>query len=127
MFFRPMWELFFNLFDNALKHSGLDVVQIHVETDIKEDSTFVRVSNPLSGEIDINELRSKTKQLNSLSLDRKSDLSKLRLEGGSGVAKLHKIVRHEIGDNLGDYTIHFDVNEEEHFVASVQFNIGVEE
>lgn len=123
--FRPLWDLFFNLFDNAIKHSGLDRVELNVEATLREQDTYIRVANPLSSAIDVNELRKKVDQLNALSLDRKSDLSKLRLEGGSGIAKLHKIVRHEIGDNIRDYTIHFQINEVPEFVATLQFPVRI--
>ncbi len=124
-YFRPLWDLFFNLFDNAIKHSGLERVELKVEATLTDQDTYIQVANPLSSKIDVDELRKKVDQLNALSLDRKSDLSKLRLEGGSGIAKLHKIVRHEIGDNIRDYTIRFQISEVPEFVATLQFPVRI--
>lgn len=124
-YFRPLWDLFFNLFDNAIKHSGLERVELNVDATLTSRDTYIRVTNPLSTAIDVAELIKKVEQLNVLSLDRKSDLSKLRLEGGSGIAKLHKIVRHEIGDNIRDYTIHFQITERSEFLATLQFPVGI--
>ena len=106
--------------------SALDGVNIDIAIELNDRSTFIRVSNPLSDAIDLDLLVAKAEHLSTLSLERSSELSKLRIEGGSGVAKLHKIVRHEIGDDLGDYEIRFCVDEHRHFVASVRFNIGVQ-
>ncbi|VTS06146.1 hypothetical protein [Tuwongella immobilis] len=124
-YFRPLWDLLVILFDNASRHSGVDAVSIHLTAEFRADSTQIRCLNEMRENSDIGQLRAKAEQLNLLSLTNQSDLNKLREEGGSGTAKLHKIVRHELGRDRHDYRITFGVTAVNEFEVLITLQMGL--
>lgn len=115
--FRSLWDLFLILFNNASRHSGIDRVPIKLRTNFSDGKTNIVCSNAMRDGSDLSTLARKAEQLNRLSLENQSDLIKLREEGGSGTAKLHKIVRHELGSDRHEYRISFAVPSSEFQVS----------
>lgn len=125
VYFRSLWDLFFILFDNAIKHGGKDQTEIEIDVEVRDTTTRIVVTNPISDGHDPIDLADKIEQLNAMSLDKKSDLSKLRSEGGSGIAKLHKIVRFEIGEDSTNYSISLKIIEQTKFRVVVELGRGI--
>lgn len=124
-YFRPLWDLLVILFDNASRHSGVSSVAIRLRAEFKPEKTVIKCSNQTRKGFDLELLRAKAQQLNRLSLSNQSDLNKLRQEGGSGTAKLHKIVRHELGRDQHGYEIAFGVTEANEFEVLITLGAGL--
>jgi hypothetical protein len=122
-YFRALWDLLVILFDNACKHSGLSRVEIRLRAYFTSEVSLLTCTNNMSDKFPIT-LKDKVDELNRLTLENENDLSKLRQEGGSGIAKLHKIVRHDMGRTDG-YSITFDVTADGHFQVNIDFGGGV--
>ena len=123
--FRSLWDLHLILFDNASRHSGIDRVPIKLRTNFGAESTKIVCSNGMRAGSDLAALADKAEQLNRLSLENQSDLNKLRQEGGSGTAKLHKIVRHELGRDRHDYRISVAVSPDSEFQVEIFLDMGL--
>ena len=109
------------LFDNVLNHSGLDKNVVEFRVCVTNGRTMISCSNNLESSVDTETLSQKVSQLNGLTLDSNSDLLKLRSEGGSGIAKLHKIVRYELCDDEDDYRIELKLEEDQRFSVYIDF------
>lgn len=123
--FRSLWDLFLILFDNASRHSGIERVPIKLRTNFGVGATSIICSNGMREGSDLTALGHKAEQLNRLSLENQSDLNKLREEGGSGTAKLHKIVRHELGSDHHDYRISIAVSPDSEFQVEIFLGMGL--
>jgi len=125
VYFRSLWDLFFILFDNAIKHGGQEETEIEVTVELSESNTRIVVANRVAEDHEKEGLAEKISQLNAMSLDRKSDLLKLRSEGGSGIAKLHKIARYEIGNDEAGYSIQLELSRESKFQVVIALERGI--
>jgi hypothetical protein len=122
--FRSLWDVLLILLDNAAKHSGKPMAEVRLKAVFTPDVSRLTCTNSMAVTHRTDLLREKVADLNRLSLKNEKDLSKLRQEGGSGIAKLHKIVRHDMGRAEG-YRIEFDVTSGGDFQVHIDFNGGL--
>lgn len=118
-YFRPFWDMLVILLDNASRHSSLPNTPIILQVTVNSSSAHITCVNPVSSDRDRGQLAQIAADLSILSLVNEHDLNKLRQEGGSGIAKLHKIVRHELGRGDRGYSIQFNVDDECSFEVAI--------
>jgi hypothetical protein len=102
--FRPLWDVFFILCDNVAKHSMLTSVPVDLNV-VEEDAKIrIEVVNELGQEVDLDELGRKA-ALTSGRERSDDEWDLLRREGGSGLTKIHKILRYEIRSEAYDLNV----------------------
>ena len=104
--------VFFILCDNIAKHSRL--LTVPVELNVTEDTGkfCIEVINQLGEEVDLHELRGKSALISKRGMGQ-DEWDLLRREGGSGLTKIHKIIRYEIGADA--YNLGLDILEGRRF------------
>lgn len=93
-YFRAVWDVLFILLDNAIKHSNAATVEVRVR--VESGETILEVESPLSHDASPRLLNEAVAAINALN-STEQDLSLSRKEGGSGYAKIHKILRFDMG------------------------------
>jgi hypothetical protein len=119
-YFRGLWDLFFILFDNMVRHAGLNEVQASLRCEFKNDTLEVSVSNQIADGVDIPLLQEVASKMSGR-LERFADLQILRSEGGSGLYKLHKILSSDL--NCKDYSARFRATRESGFEAIISAEV----
>jgi hypothetical protein len=89
-------DVFFTLFENACKHSGLLDNRAYVEVVSNGRSVDIVVSNPISGSPDISVRQSHIRAIRA-SLDSRISTHILAGEGGTGLYKIRKILEYDLG------------------------------
>lgn len=125
IYFRPLWDILVLLLDNAVRHSHIESVPVKLEAAFSPEFSRLTCHNPVSSIRSVDELRADVFLLNRLTLENPNDLSKIRKEGGSGTAKLHKIVRYDMGRGDGRYRISFSLGEDGAFEVNIDFGAGI--
>ncbi|MCL4207657.1 MAG: hypothetical protein KJ000_34675 [Pirellulaceae bacterium] len=123
-YFRPFWDMLMILFDNAARHSQLEVAEIQLSVRLSHKLSYVTCRNAMGENCCERALAITADSLNRLSLANQHDLNKLRQEGGTGIAKLHKIAQHDLGRGDHGYGIHFSVAAGPQFVVMIDFGQG---
>lgn len=95
-YLRPICDIAFIAFDNAIKHSGLSEITINVNIKDKNQILEMTVQNGLNENIKINNLSKKIEELQR-NMKTKVSRSGIRKEGGSGLLKVNKILQIDIG------------------------------
>ena len=112
-------EVFFILIQNAIRHSGLAGSAVSVKVDVAKGQEFcIRVSNSLSPHIDVGELREAAREAVER-YKRDSALRMARVEGGSGLSKVWRILEFDLKRRHG---LSLEV-EEHRFTAVIHFDI----
>lgn len=116
--FRPMWDVFFILCDNIAKHSQLE--NASVELNVAEDAgrIAVEVVNDLDENVNLPELKRKLSTTPGREMDQ-NEWDLLRREGGTGLTKIHKIIRFELRVDTYDFEI--GVRDDNRFFVSLAF------
>jgi hypothetical protein len=114
--FRPLWDVFFILCDNVAKHSQLSPVPVNLNVTEQDAKIRIEIVNTLGAMIDIADIVVKASLISGRERgENQWDL--LRREGGSGLTKLHKILRYEIGSEAYDFNA--EVLEDRRFSVSL--------
>ncbi len=102
--FRPMWDVFFLLCDNVAKHSQLTRVPVELNVAEVPGKVRIEVINQLGEDVDLQELARRAARMSG-GERREDEWDLLRREGGSGLTKLHKIIRYEMHAEAYDLDI----------------------
>ncbi|MFI4912467.1 MAG: hypothetical protein ACIAQZ_12440 [Sedimentisphaeraceae bacterium JB056] len=89
--FISMIDIFFIIFDNIAKHSGLTKNDVGVSLKI-DDSINITISNKLDKSCDIDEIERKLDSIEGGSIK----TSLIRSEGGTGFIKIKKILKYDL-------------------------------
>jgi len=119
--FRALWDLFFILLNNVLKHSGQDEPTADVKVERASERLAISISNPLGRGCNLAAIEQALREYH----DRAHALAVSRLvqgEGGSGFAKLHKIIRFDF--TCTDYTIEPRIVDERRFEVAIVMHHG---
>ena len=114
--FRPLWDLFFILLDNIAKHAKMVDVAVELSIQDQGNGITLTVVNALGGEVDVERLRRAAASMsgNPVTVD-ESDL--LRREGGSGLLKIHKILRYDL--RLESYDVQLSAVDPRKFCVAI--------
>lgn len=110
-------NVFYLLFENIRKHCAQTDIPVRTTASIElhENRIAIRVVNPLHPEVDLEGARRKLDD--SLALEDAS-FDYVRREGGSGFAKIRKILKVEL---RLDPEMHFEVRDDRAFCAEISF------
>ncbi|MGK4151936.1 tetratricopeptide repeat protein [Kurthia gibsonii] len=110
-YLNPLVSLFTNLFDNAMKRSGFEFLEIYVEFKIIDFELNIKVTNKVN--LDKISLEERIKKIEEskvkLNLDNKT-IDFISTEGGSGLPKLLKLIKVDLAcDGNLDFNIYDDI------------------
>lgn len=115
--FIGLFDVFYILFDNAAIHSGILGVQVDLIADRSGTDLLMEVRSGIDDSVDITGLR---ERVSTLEVKRSGLREDIRREGGSGFAKLHKVIKHDL-ECHDDYKIAWYIDDEaRQFVAVVR-------
>ncbi len=118
--FRGLWDLMFILLDNAAKHSKLESTNVDLTLEIGNGGLSVAVTNDLGKDVDHEAIRRVVDGIATPDIG-VAVAEGVRREGGTGLLKLHKIIRHDLGANE-DYLIDPMITNDGRF--SVEISLG---
>jgi hypothetical protein len=114
--FAPMFDVLYILLHNAHRHGKGSPVPVQVKAWVQSDNVLLEVSNDIPDGVDALDLG---KRLRHMADQARADSAGglIRSEGGTGLFKLHKIIRHDL--HCDTYTVEWTVGAGRRFVASV--------
>lgn len=122
-YFTHFSDLFRNLFDNILTHSGLSEDELLVRLSVFEIDDYMNITiiNNISPVIDLDWLNEKIHSIEQ-SLANPLEVDRTRSEGGTGYPKINKILRSDLGRK--EYKVIINkIDKSRLFEVLVQFEI----
>jgi hypothetical protein len=116
--FSTFYDIFVILFENAVKHSGLEQsTSIEVEVIVREGTVDVIVTNAVAPEVDWSHIRERATRIIEEVRAGRQKVAVSR-EGGTGLHKLGRLLTHDVG-----VTLDLEVDLAEQSVFSVRFGL----
>jgi len=115
-YFRSLWDLCFILLDNCARHSLKSPSEVEVRMAFAWPRIHLLVGNKLGAAVDRTALGERAASMSG-SLEIFGDLTMLRREGGSGLLKLHKILRFDMDSH--DYVVSLKLCDPDTFEANI--------
>ncbi|MFA0312936.1 hypothetical protein BH581_02015 [Vibrio splendidus] len=119
-YFNYFVEVLFILFQNIIRHSGLDKNKAKVKFYISDSNVFLIVSNKIGTSIDIEKLKASLPDLNK-KYSEEMAMEFANRERGSGISKIWKLIEHDI-NKKGE--INFELDDKDNFIARLNFNVN---
>ncbi|MFL2077148.1 histidine kinase [Marinilactibacillus psychrotolerans] len=117
-------DVMFILFDNIIKHSGLNgEIQVNVSIEKRNNHLIINCINEISDQIITTENREKIERIKK-NINKEEDLSFVSKEGGTGFYKIKKIITVDVGCPLkmnfeyseGSFIVELDIESKEIFI-----------
>ena len=118
-FFNYFVEVLFILFQNVIRHSGLQENKAKVTFKISNNEVYLVVTNEIGGSVNIEKLRLSLPSLNK-KYSEEMAMEFANRESGSGISKIWKLIEHDI-NKKGE--LNFELDDEDNFVARLNFNV----
>lgn len=111
-------DALFILLDNVVKHSHMDAVNPTILMTVEATSLIIEVSNQLGDNVDVNDVVATIETLNALP-ESETGEAKLQSEGGTGFAKLHNVLQHDLKCSQYDVTCSCD-EKQRRFIVRIE-------